>query len=416
MFDLGSTGTTTEPLSHPTRRHDDCPVLAELRAIATQRRQLDAREAELLAAAHANRTAEHTTGHTLATWWAHTNGAPIAAARTKVRVAVRLAEHCATPLRHALTDEHISWHHIAAFHRAANPRIHTNMCELLPQLIDLAQLATFDRWHTELRGIAEQLDHDGGHDPATDPASNHLHLTPLIDGLTHISGTLAGEIAATIRALIDAGTDDILNRYRRDTETLGHPPHQLPSRAQAAAEALSDLLQAGAAVPTADRSVLRPDVIAIWDQRDNTLTDPHTNPIPLDMLRFIIAAAIIHPLEVSHTGDPLRMGRTLRYANRHQRRALTIRDGGCIFPACTAPARHCDAHHVDHWDHGGPTDIDNMALLCRHHHRVTHRPQWIMARWTDTDEPHRTTFTWTTPTGHTIHSQRHHTQLHTPTT
>ncbi|MBK6312672.1 MAG: HNH endonuclease [Candidatus Microthrix sp.] len=74
------------------------------------------------------------------------------------------------------------------------------------------------------------------------------------------------------------------------------------------------------------------------------------------------------------------MGRTLRYANRHQRRALLARDGGCIFPGCDRPASWCDAHHVDEWDNNGPTDINNLGLLCRHHHRVTHRPGWTMTR------------------------------------
>jgi len=29
-------------------------------------------------------------------------------------------------------------------------------------------------------------------------------------------------------------------------------------------------------------------------------------------------------------------------------------------------------HHVKHWAHGGPTDLDNLALLCSTHHRAVH--------------------------------------------
>ena len=59
-------------------------------------------------------------------------------------------------------------------------------------------------------------------------------------------------------------------------------------------------------------------------------------------------------MEVSGAGGPLRMARTLRYANRHQRRALLARDGGCIFPGCDRPPSWRDAHHDDEWDDRGP--------------------------------------------------------------
>ena len=37
----------------------------------------------------------------------------------------------------------------------------------------------------------------------------------------------------------------------------------------------------------------------------------------------------------------------------------------------TAP-RHVDAHHIKHWADGGETSVDNLLLLCRHHHRLVH--------------------------------------------
>lgn len=141
------------------------------------------------------------------------------------------------------------------------------------------------------------------------------------------------------------------------------------------------------------------------------LTDDDGNHLSVEILRFIIAAGLIRPLEISGTGDPLRMGRTLRYANRHQRRALMVRDGGCIFPGCDRPSNWCDAHHVDHWDHNGPTNIQNLAQLCRHHHRVTHRPGWVMTR-DPGSEPEEVRFRWRTPTGRLLESQRHHQRSH----
>jgi hypothetical protein len=71
-------------------------------------------------------------------------------------------------------------------------------------------------------------------------------------------------------------------------------------------------------------------------------------------------------------GEVLSLGRETRYANRAQRKALAVRDRGCVVPGCGVPVSHSDAHHVDFYDHGGHTDCDNLCLLCRHHHRRVH--------------------------------------------
>jgi len=53
------------------------------------------------------------------------------------------------------------------------------------------------------------------------------------------------------------------------------------------------------------------------------------------------------------------------------RKALEHRDGGCTFPGCTEH-RYVDAHHIHHWADGGETSLDNLALLCKTHHRLVH--------------------------------------------
>jgi hypothetical protein len=73
---------------------------------------------------------------------------------------------------------------------------------------------------------------------------------------------------------------------------------------------------------------------------------------------------------------PLAHGRTHRTATAAQRRALAIRDGGCSFPSCATPAAWSDAHHIHHWLDGGGTDLDNVILLCGHHHRLLHHSDW----------------------------------------
>lgn len=67
----------------------------------------------------------------------------------------------------------------------------------------------------------------------------------------------------------------------------------------------------------------------------------------------------------------LDLGVGRRFFTAAQRAALAVRDGGCVWPGCPAPPGWCEAHHVVAWEHGGPTDLSNAALLCPfHHHRL----------------------------------------------
>ena len=49
-----------------------------------------------------------------------------------------------------------------------------------------------------------------------------------------------------------------------------------------------------------------------------------------------------------------------------------------MHPGCTRSTAFCDAHHVVHWADGGSTDLDTLALLCRHHHRTLHAGHWAL--------------------------------------
>ena len=130
--------------------------------------------------------------------------------------------------------------------------------------------------------------------------------------------------------------------------------------------------------------------------------------LPDDTTRLLCCDPILHVVAVNGlNGQPLAAGRAARFANRTQRRAAQVRDGGCVFPGCDATASWCDLHHVVAYP-DGPTDLTNLASLCRHHHRVTHRAGWTM------HTTHDGWFWWQTPTGRTFWSQRHQHQRHGP--
>jgi hypothetical protein len=81
----------------------------------------------------------------------------------------------------------------------------------------------------------------------------------------------------------------------------------------------------------------------------------------------------------SPDGSILDVGRRSRTVPPALRRALEARDQGCRFPGCGL--RFTDAHHVRHWAEGGETKLENLVLLCRHHHRLVHEGGWRVGWW-----------------------------------
>ncbi len=74
----------------------------------------------------------------------------------------------------------------------------------------------------------------------------------------------------------------------------------------------------------------------------------------------------------------LYVGRDYRVVPPRLRRAMEHRDGHCAFPGCGVNVRRCRAHHVQHWEHGGLTNLDNCVLLCETHHRSVHEGGWTV--------------------------------------
>jgi hypothetical protein len=92
------------------------------------------------------------------------------------------------------------------------------------------------------------------------------------------------------------------------------------------------------------------------------------------------------------------------------REQVQLRDRTCVFPRCTRPARGCDIDHVIAYDHDaeaegrpqpGPTTTDNLACLCRFHHRLKTHSAWTY-RMTEAGA-----FEWTSP--HGLRYRRDHT-------
>src|SRR3954447_4616297 len=98
--------------------------------------------------------------------------------------------------------------------------------------------------------------------------------------------------------------------------------------------------------------------------------------LPPEVLRRLACDAEVIPAVLGTRGEVLDVGRLHRLVTPALWTALVIRDRHCTFPGCTRPPLMCHAHHLRHWTNGGATSLDNLALLCGHHHRVIHHTPW----------------------------------------
>jgi hypothetical protein len=82
-----------------------------------------------------------------------------------------------------------------------------------------------------------------------------------------------------------------------------------------------------------------------------------------------------------------------RFPGNRLARWIVTRDRMCRAPGCRVPARAADIDHtIDHASNG-PTSHDNLAVTCRHHHRLKHEGGWQVT------QPTPGTLIWTSPGG-----------------
>lgn len=109
-------------------------------------------------------------------------------------------------------------------------------------------------------------------------------------------------------------------------------------------------------------------------------------------VRRLACDALVLPTVLGTEGQVLDVGRAHRLVTPAIWAALVLRDRHCAFPGCTRMPLACDAHHIVHWADGGPTSLDNVVLLCRHHHTLTHHSPWQVHT-----DPHTRQPVWTGP-------------------
>ncbi|MBK5307946.1 MAG: DUF222 domain-containing protein [Frankiaceae bacterium] len=102
-------------------------------------------------------------------------------------------------------------------------------------------------------------------------------------------------------------------------------------------------------------------------------TGPWTGPATRARIDTLLCDARVQRVVLGEDGQVLSLSTTTDVITAAQRRAVAARDRCCTAKGCTRPPAFCDVHHLWAREDGGPTDIDNLVLLCRRHHVMWHR-------------------------------------------
>ncbi|MFC4087250.1 HNH endonuclease signature motif containing protein, partial [Amycolatopsis samaneae] len=243
-------------------------------------------------------------------------------------------------------------------------------------LVELARQATPHEVDKAADEILARMDQDGKEPKDPDPSERkpELRVQQRKDGWFDIDGQLDPITGTRLSTILDplatprpAGEDkwpDLRTTSQRYGEAFG--------------EAIAMLANVPD-VPGGDRAHL---VVTV------SLTDLKTKlgTACLDMVseltatetRMLACDCQIIPAVLGSKGEPLDLGRAKRLVTPALRKALIIRDRGCAFPGCHRKPRHCDAHHLIEWAHGGLTVLRNLVLLCSAHHRLLHSSPWTV--------------------------------------
>ena len=195
---------------------------------------------------------------------------------------------------------------------------------------------------------------------------NYFDMNPTFAGVGHLDGRF--DPIAT-KAILD----------RLDAEEPPDPldgPTPPRTQAQRRADALIKLC-CGGQRPTVNIDVIV-DVDTLAGRPPTDLTErccdlAGVGPLSPALAKTLACDAAIGRILMRGKSEVLDVGRRTRLVTPALRRALDIRDGGCVEPGCTAPAHWCDAHHIIHWTHHGPTELPNLELRCRRHHLLQHQ-------------------------------------------
>ncbi len=226
----------------------------------------------------------------------------------------------------------------------------------------LAAVATVNQLRTAI-----QLEPRPDPDPRPEPQRSITKTAN--DTATKWQITLPHDEAATFDAALQSHLDALIAEWKHDhgagsSDTA--PP--LPTTV----DAFLRLVEAGWDAEASRRPHGQRTTVVVHLDVEQRAAALHLGPLLSDGERQYLTCDATCEVWFEREGRPIGAGRATRTVNRRLRRALEHRHPTCAVPGCGA-TRGLHAHHIRHWEDGGPTELSNLVLLCPYHHRAHHR-------------------------------------------
>jgi len=338
-------------------------LFEELAELAGQRNAIDGRIVEITAQIEREELCGVTGARSVAALVAWKLGLSSTTAHTITTVARRLQEfpRCAAGMRQGrLSLDQLG---VIAAGAGAGSDAHYEQ---------LARVATVSQLRTAVR-----LEPRPDPDPAPAPPASITSTSG--PGYSRWRITLPPVEAAAFQAALDSHREALVGEWRRDRDTgapagesAGHPAPETVPPMPGTVDAFLRLLAAGwDAEATARPHAQRTTVVVHLDVAARAAA-LHLGPLLSDAERQYLTCDATYEAWFERDGELIGAGRHTRQISRRLRRALEHRHRSCAVPGCGA-TRGLHAHHIRHWEDGGPTDLANLVLLCPYHHRAHHR-------------------------------------------
>jgi hypothetical protein len=264
---------------------------------------------------------------------------------------------------------------------------------LLPDLVEAGSMMSVPEFTVEVTKAAKGVVTDGGLSTFEDQRrSTYLKIWNDATGMVNVRGMFDPEIGAILQSRVNAQVECMFHSGDRDVPVVRHTHVDANDfrRAHALVALIADdrddcARSGGRATPRSGGSC-RSDVVVHVDLETltNGLSASSTHrtafgaDLPVETIRRIACDANIIPLVLNGAGMPLDIGRSQRLASAAQRRALEATHDTCAVDGCAVAFHACQIHHIEYWEHGGPTDLDNMVPLCSRHHHAAHEGGWTL--------------------------------------
>ncbi|MGD9620512.1 MAG: HNH endonuclease signature motif containing protein [Mycolicibacterium sp.] len=186
--------------------------------------------------------------------------------------------------------------------------------------------------------------------------------------------TLPHTEAAVLDAALASHLDALVADWRHDHDTgdAGDGGCDQGPPFPATIDAFMSLVQAGWDSEVARRPHGQHTTVIAHLDVATQVGSLHLGPLLSEAERQYLTCEATCEVWFERDGEVIGSGRSTRTISRRLRRALEHRHRSCAVPGCGA-TRGLHAHHIQHWEDGGPTELQNLVLVCPHHHRAHHR-------------------------------------------